>query len=75
MAYKTLDVFLREAGLPADAGTTEKGDMTIERILEEKKSFDLSVNFEKRGLEDVRKEWSLPGQDASLSARLSFLID
>ncbi|KAG6995416.1 hypothetical protein G7Y79_00045g080870 [Physcia stellaris] len=46
----TLDTFIAEAGLPPHAGTVEKGDLTIEKILEEKKIFDLSLNVEKLGL-------------------------
>ncbi|MCJ1255376.1 hypothetical protein MMC24_003192 [Lignoscripta atroalba] len=56
----TLDAFVREAGLPLDAGTVEKGDLTIERILEEKKVFDVSVRFERVGGGDGEKGWSLP---------------
>lgn len=59
---KTLDAFLREAGLPPDAGNTQKGDITVEKILEEKKVFDLSVSFEKLG--DGPNKWTLPGQDS-----------
>ena len=35
--------------------------MTIEKILEEKKVFDLTLRFEKPGLEDGEK-WTLPGK-------------
>ena len=62
---KTLDAFIMEAGLPSDAGTVAKGDLTIEKILEEKKVFDLSLRFEKTGLGDKDNEWSLPGKQAS----------
>lgn len=55
---------MTEAGLPADAGTVEKGDLTIEKILEEKKIFDLSLGFEKFGVGNADREWSLPGMDA-----------
>jgi len=40
---------VKEAGLSPDAGVIEKGDLTIEKILEEKKVFDLSLNFERLG--------------------------
>jgi hypothetical protein len=33
------------------------GDLTIEKILEEKKVFDASVGFEKLGTEDKGKGW------------------
>ncbi|CAF9926563.1 hypothetical protein IMSHALPRED_006997 [Imshaugia aleurites] len=48
-----------EAGLSQDAGTVEKGDLTIEKILEEKKVFDLTLRFEKTGLQTGEK-WTLP---------------
>ena len=57
---QTLSTFIKEAGLPPDAGNVEKGDLTIEKILEEKKVFDLTLRFEKTGLEDGEK-WTLPG--------------
>ncbi|KAK4695198.1 hypothetical protein P7C71_g2509, partial [Lecanoromycetidae sp. Uapishka_2] len=57
----TLEAFIREAGLPPDAGTIATGDLTIEKILEEKKVFDLSLNFEKVGVGEEEKRWSLPG--------------
>ncbi|TKA71511.1 hypothetical protein B0A49_06877 [Cryomyces minteri] len=59
---ETLEIFLREAGLPLDAGSASKGDLTIEKILEEKKTFDVSVSFEKLGIDDDEKGWRLPGQ-------------
>ena len=63
--WQTLSAFIREAGLSPEAGIIEKGDLTIEKILEEKKVFDLSLRFEKTGLEDG-EEWSLPGRSMSL---------
>ncbi len=39
--------------------------MTVEKILEEKKTFDLSVQFERHGLEDEDKRWSVPGMTFS----------
>lgn len=59
-SMQTLSAFIEEAGLSPDAGTIEKGDLTIEKILEEKKVFDLALRFEKTGLEDGEK-WTLPG--------------
>lgn len=52
---------MKEAALPLDAGTLSKGDLTIEKILEEKKMFDLSVRFEKFGDGDEDLGWTLPG--------------
>lgn len=40
----------------------ENGDLTIEKILEEKKIFDLSLNFEKFGVGHADREWRLPGK-------------
>ncbi|KAI9817754.1 MAG: hypothetical protein M1827_000873 [Pycnora praestabilis] len=56
----TLDAFLREAGLPPDVGSVQAGDLTIEKVLEEKKIFDLSLRFEKIGVGNGKKGWSLP---------------
>lgn len=77
---QTLDVFIREAGLSADAGQTgEKEDSnsdsnssnwTIERVLEEKKTFDKSLKFEKYGDDGQEKDlWSEPGQSEYLFER------
>ncbi|KAI9817983.1 MAG: hypothetical protein M1832_004504 [Thelocarpon impressellum] len=73
---QTLSAFLIEAGLPPDAGNTQPGDLTLEKVLEEKKIFDLSLRFEKTGDEDggqggwssvvIRRRWlissSMSGQ-------------
>ena len=58
---QTLDIFIKEAGLPYDAATADRDDLTIEKVLEEKKTFDLSVRFEKLGRDDGAKEWSSRG--------------
>lgn len=65
---QTLDTFIREAGLSADAGQTTSGkdnggnNWTIEGVLEEKKTFDTSVNFERYGGDEQDKDvWSVPG--------------
>ncbi|KAL8742915.1 MAG: hypothetical protein Q9190_004674 [Brigantiaea leucoxantha] len=55
----TLETFLAEAGLPPDAGTSNAGDLTLEKILEEKKVYDLSLRFEKVNVADARR-WRLP---------------
>ncbi|KAL1846185.1 hypothetical protein Plec18170_009301 [Paecilomyces lecythidis] len=65
---ETLDAFIREAGLPSNAGQvnskTEGADgWTIESVIEEKKAFDQTVNFERYGDEDAREKrdrWSSP---------------
>ncbi|KAI9809681.1 MAG: hypothetical protein M1825_000113 [Sarcosagium campestre] len=43
----TLDTFLAEAGLSQDAGATHPGALTLERVLDEKRVFDLTLHFEK----------------------------
>ncbi|KAG9796955.1 WD40 repeat-like protein, partial [Aureobasidium melanogenum] len=55
---ETLDAFIREAGLPPSAGSTNKGDLTIEKILEEKRTFDMSLQFERLGTDDGAHGWS-----------------
>jgi len=69
---QTLDVFLKEAGLPFDAATADRNDLTIEKVLEEKKTFDLSVQFEKLGRDDGAKGWSTKG--GFFEPFLSFII-
>ncbi|KAL1970502.1 hypothetical protein VTN77DRAFT_4146 [Rasamsonia byssochlamydoides] len=71
----TLDTFIREAGLPPDAGGTrtdtttgdrssaEYDDWTLEGVIQEKKTFDQSLRFERYGDDDgsARREgWSVP---------------
>ncbi|OJD35435.1 wd40 repeat-like protein [Diplodia corticola] len=56
----TLAAFLEEANLPPDAGTLSKGDLTIEQVLREKETFDLTANFERLGVEDADKGWRSP---------------
>lgn len=68
---QTLDAFIREAGLPPNAGQVnskaeELDGWTIENVIEEKKAFDQTVNFERYGDdEDAREKrdrWSSPGK-------------
>lgn len=63
---ETLNVFIREAGLAADAGQpdgkTDKSQWTIEGVLEEKKVFDESVKFERYGKSEEKDVWTVPGQ-------------
>lgn len=65
--YQTLEAFLVEAGLPEDAATTNPGDWTIEKILEEKKQFDSSLAFEKRG-DDQISGWPQPAPSKAVAA-------
>ncbi|CBX94461.1 hypothetical protein IAQ61_009692 [Plenodomus lingam] len=55
---ETLTSFVKEAGLPSDVGITADEKVTIETILQEKKTFDLSLNFEKLGTNDADREWT-----------------
>jgi hypothetical protein len=65
---ETLNVFIREAGLPADAGQpggkTDNSEWTIEGVLEEKQVFDESVKFERYGQNEEKNVWTVPGQPA-----------
>ena len=64
---------MNEAGLSDDAGTVKKGDLTLEVLLEEKRTFDLSVKFEKLGTEDAVGGWSRHGMDyPDLACKLPF---
>ncbi|KAJ5630098.1 hypothetical protein N7528_003755 [Penicillium herquei] len=61
---ETLQAFLREAELPVDAGQSSGDDtqnLTIQSLLEEKKAFDHSANFERYG-EDAKDDdmWTVP---------------
>lgn len=63
---ETLQAFIREAGLPSDVGQSSGDDTdnwSIQSLLEEKKAFDHSVNFERYG-EDSKEDglWTLPGE-------------
>ncbi|PKY04826.1 hypothetical protein P168DRAFT_326607 [Aspergillus campestris IBT 28561] len=69
---ETLRAFIREAGLPNNVGQPSisssssqnnhgESSWTIEGVLEEKKAFDKSVNFERYGGDEKeRGEWSVP---------------
>jgi hypothetical protein len=59
---QTLDAFIKEAGLPPSAGSTNKGDLTLEKILEEKRTFDMSLHFEKLGTDEGAHGWSQHGK-------------
>jgi WD40 repeat protein len=56
---KTLDAFIEEAGLPPDAGSSSRNAFTLEKILDEKRAFDLSNSYEKTGVECENK-WTTP---------------
>ncbi|KAF2483891.1 WD40-repeat-containing domain protein [Neohortaea acidophila] len=62
------DAFINEAGLPASAGDVGKGDLTLETLLEEKKTFDVSVRYEKLGSEDGEgKGWARPAPSKAMA--------
>ncbi|KAL2430064.1 hypothetical protein ABEF95_003051 [Exophiala dermatitidis] len=67
---ETLEAFLAEAGLPENAGVTNPGDWTIEKILEEKKQFDASLAFEKKG-DGLQTGWSLPAPSKAVEPQIS----
>ncbi|KAE8350218.1 WD40-repeat-containing domain protein [Aspergillus coremiiformis] len=61
---ETLDAFIREAGLPANAGQVKENDKeknwTIESVLEEKKVFDRTLEFERYGEKEEKDVWTVP---------------
>ncbi|KAK3715099.1 hypothetical protein LTR37_007309 [Vermiconidia calcicola] len=57
---ESYQAFIDEAGLPQDAGNVAKGDLTLETLLDEKKTFDISVRFEKLGTADATAGWRQP---------------
>lgn len=63
---ETLQAFIREADLPVDAGQSSGDDtqnLTVQRLLEEKRAFDHSANFERYGDETKGNDgWTVPGE-------------
>jgi hypothetical protein len=57
---QTLSCFISEANLPPDAGADFGSKVTLEQILQEKKTFDVSLSFEKLGVDDDHS-WQRPG--------------
>lgn len=52
--------------MPKTAGIAGKDDLTIERLLDEKRRFDVSVRFERQGdSAHERGGWTNPGTDSS----------
>jgi hypothetical protein len=66
---ETLETFIREAGLPPSVGAnggagTSFDEWTIEGVIQEKRTFDQSLNFERYGdgvKGSARDIWSVPG--------------
>lgn len=57
---QTLKSFVNEADLPPDTGAGSHSSVTIESILHEKRTFDLSLKIEKLGVEDGKHKWTVP---------------
>jgi hypothetical protein len=70
---ETLQAFIREANLPPDVGQASGDDthnLTIQSLLEEKKTFDHTVSFERYGKEGKENEgWSVPGESVLCYSR------
>jgi len=62
---QTLHSFVKEAGLPSDVGSDSTDLVTIESVLQEKKTFDTSLNFEKLGLDDRGRGWTFQAPHCS----------
>lgn len=71
---QTLNAFIKEAGLAPDVGASTSDQVTIEQILQEKKTFDLSLNFEKLGV-DTERRWLTPGQISATVVQLKRATD
>ncbi|KAL8990965.1 MAG: hypothetical protein Q9177_000502 [Variospora cf. flavescens] len=71
----TLKAFLAEAGLPSNAGSTEPGDLTIEKVLGEKQVFDLSLAFERSSIAGSGREWSFSAPTKPLSVETPSLAN
>lgn len=59
---QTLAAFVTEAGLPEDAGDTGKDDLTLEKVLQEKSVFDITLRSEKVGEGGADGGWSGNGK-------------
>lgn len=63
---ESLQAFIREADLPVDVGQTSgdnTNNWTIQGLLEEKRAFDHSANFERYAKGNKETEsWSVPGE-------------
>jgi hypothetical protein len=63
---ETLEAFIREAGLDPDVGQSSGDDTnnwTIQSLIEEKHTYDQTVNFERYGEDNQESAlWSEPGE-------------
>ncbi|RMD39226.1 hypothetical protein DV735_g5908, partial [Chaetothyriales sp. CBS 134920] len=61
---QTLEAFLREAGLSQSSVSLNEDDLTIEKILEEKRQLDASLAYEKKAGDDEDEDeaarWTTP---------------
>ena len=57
---ESLDAFIRESGLPKTAGVVEVGDLTLEKVLEEKRQYDAALAYEKQGDDSNTAGWFSP---------------
>lgn len=61
----TLEAFIREAGLAPNVGqdSNDTGNWTIQSLIEEKKTYDQTVSFERYGNDKQHSDlWSQPGE-------------
>ncbi|KAK6520794.1 hypothetical protein TWF506_001039 [Arthrobotrys conoides] len=58
--HETFQAFIRETNLTADSITNHPSDLTIEKILEEKKLYDLAVRFEKINVDAKDVDFVVP---------------
>jgi hypothetical protein len=65
---QTLDVFLREAGLPEDTGN-RVNSLTLEKLISEKRLYDLTISFEKVDIQKS-KQWTEPGKYLAFLTRM-----
>jgi len=63
---ETLEAFIREAGLDPNVGQSSGDDTnnwTIQSLIEEKKTYDQTVNFERYGEDNQQSAlWTEPGE-------------
>ncbi|RVD87787.1 uncharacterized protein DFL_001997 [Arthrobotrys flagrans] len=58
--HETFQAFIRETNLTPDSVTNNPTDLTIEKILEEKKLYDLAVRFEKINVDAKDVDFVVP---------------
>lgn len=74
---ETLQAFVREADLPLDVGHASGDDThnwSIQNLIEEKRVYDHTVNFERYGGDDKGSDlWTLPGKTRAFVEKFSLL--